>query len=329
MDTISETSYEIYKNKIFVFYDFLLYEQGINDKSYQSYLEAMKIEEIQESLDYYIKSKEIKSESVAWHYISVVKRYFKFIYKLGIQNVNLIKSFSLSDDNIDSFQNIMRKKIFNDNRLKKKESISEIEWEDANILISECDQQLKELIDVDRILIYKVKPTKYNDLLLTIIIKVILFTGVSYQVIRDIKFKKENMIHNTISINGYSVHLPNKLSEQMTYYLNKRNKVLEDNEIKSELLFVNADGTKLRKQTSSVADQLNEYLGRGDVTGIRKFAIIKMIERGINQSVLQDFTGVGKKIYSYCQNKVNESKNISASRYLDAKIRSLEIFDML
>lgn len=114
MNQVSDSSYEIYKNKIMVFYKFLVSEKGINDKSYKSYLEAMKTEEIIESLNYYIIGNKINSESVAWHYISVVKRYFLFIYdakNLIIQNGNLIKSFSLSHDSKDSFTYKIKKKF--------------------------------------------------------------------------------------------------------------------------------------------------------------------------------------------------------------------------
>lgn len=54
-----------------------------------------------------------------------------------------------------------------------------------------------------------------------------------------------------------------------------------------------------------------------------------MIKKGVNQSIIQDFTKVGDKNYQYCQKQVNQSKNPSVSRYLDSKLRSIEIFDML
>lgn len=329
LDTISESSSEIYKTKIYIFHKFLVCEKGINDKSYQSYLEAMKIEEVEESLDFYIISNEIKSESIAWHYISVVKRYFNFIYKLGIQNINLIKSFGLLEDHSDSFQRKMREKIFNDTRLEKREPKSELIWEEVEVLISECDQQIKEIVEENKVLDYNKSPIKYNDLMSSIIIKLILFTGVPYRVVRDIRYDSINTVHNTIGINEYYIHLPNNLSEQLSYYINARNKVLDSEDIKSDNLFINADGSKLGVKTSIVADTLKAYMGRSDVTGIIKFAVIEMIKRGVNQSVIQDFTKVGGKIYSYCQQKVNENKNLSASRYLDSKLRNLEIFDLM
>lgn len=329
LETISESSIKTYKSKIYIFYEFLTLEKGINDKTYKIYLETMKINEIEESLDYYIVGNKIKSESIAWHFISVIKRYFNFIYKLGIQNVNLLKSIGLSEDHPDSFQYKIREKIFNDYRLAKKDSKEEITWEEAEVLISECDQRIKELIEEGELLDYKKYATKYNDYMSSIIIKLVLFTGVPYRVIRNIKFDNVNMTHNTICINDYYIHLPNNLSEQLAFYINLRNDIKKISKEISNTLFVYANGSKLRVQTDVVADTLKKYMGRGDITGIIKFSIIQMIKKGINQSIIQDFTKVGDSIYKYCQKQVNENKNLSASRYLDSKLRSLETFDIL
>ena len=54
-----------------------------------------------------------------------------------------------------------------------------------------------------------------------------------------------------------------------------------------------------------------------------------MIRRGINQSVIIDFTGNQEDIYRNCQNEVNEEKLESRNRYLDSKLRGIESFDIL
>jgi site-specific recombinase XerD len=329
METVSENSHDIYLNKIDKFFDFLVDEKEINDKSFQSYLGAMRIEEIQESLNWYITQNNIKKESVAWHYLSVIKRYFTCIYRIGIKNDNLIKLFSLTESNENSFQSVMTKLIDDDKRLEKMKPKTEIESEDFEVLTSECDQRLKELIEEDRVLIYNKKPIRYNDLLATLVIKVVIYIGASYSSIREIEVEEKDIIHNTITINGYSIHLPNMMSEQMNYYKNIRDKALKKHNLSTKLLFVNANGTKLSVQTSLICEQLKTYLGRGDVTGLRKFAIINMIEKGINESIIKEFADVGDKIFDYCQGLVNDKKNIAGSRYVDSKLRSIYTFDML
>lgn len=145
----------------------------------------------------------------------------------------------------------------------------------------------------------------------------------------NIKFENVNKIHNTICINSYIIHLPNKLSEQLDYYINIREKVQNDKIKSTDTLFIGADGNILSSKTALISSTLREFMGRGDLTGIIKFAVIQMISKGVNQSILQDFTKVGGNIYKYCQEKVNEDKSLSSSRYLDSKLRSLETFDML
>ncbi|WP_372663773.1 hypothetical protein [Cohnella sp.] len=332
LDQVSENSYDIYKNKITVFYKFLVIEKGINDKSYQSYLEGMKTEEIIESLNDYIISNKINSESVAWHYISVVKRYFLFIYEvknLKIQNENLIKSFSLSQDNIDSFAYKIKKEIFENSNLERKDSKTELTQEEVEVLISECDQQIKELLNGGKILEYKKYPSQYNDFTSCLIIKLLLFTGAKYQIIINLGSSDLKLSQQTIIINGYCIRLPINLFTQLLEYTKIKQKIQSDfYKQNSKSLFIRTDGEKL-KGTSFVSDTLVQFTGRGDTTGIIKFAIIEMIKKGINQSVIQDFTGNGSKIYDYCQSKVNESKNLSVNRYLDSKLRSLEIYDLL
>lgn len=190
LETISEKSVETYRMKINIFYRFLIQEKGINDRSYGSYLEAMKIEEIEESLENYINSNQIKSMSIALHYISVVKRYFNFIYKLGIKNNNLIKSFGLLEEHPDSFQSRIREKILSDPRLQVKDSKQEISLEEAEVLISECDQRIKEIIEENTVLEYKEYASKYNDLMTSIIIKLILYTGITYRAISVTTYSK-------------------------------------------------------------------------------------------------------------------------------------------
>ncbi|MEK3879188.1 hypothetical protein [Paenibacillus sp. FSL M7-0420] len=328
MNQVSDSSYEIYKNKIMVFYKFLVSDKGINDKSYKSYLEAMKTEEVIESLNYYIIANKINSESVAWHYISVIKRYFLFIYdaeKLIIQNANLIKSFSLSNDSKDSFTYKIKKEIFESGDLEKKDSKTELTQEEVEVLISECDQQIKELLEGDSILKY---PSQYNDFVSCIIIKLLLFTGAKYQVIINLRLSDLNLKQQILRINGYYIRLPINLFTQLQEYVAIKKQMQSDCDNKDNFLFTRFDGEKL-KGTSFISDTLVQFTGRGDTTGIIKFAIIEMIKRGINQSLIQDFTGNGSKIYDYCQSKVNESKNLSVNRYLDSKLRSLEIYDLL
>lgn len=328
LNKVSVSSYEIYKSKIMVFYKFLVSEKGISDKSYKSYLEAMKTEEIIESLKYYIVGNKINSESVAWHYISVVKKYFLFIYdvkNVKIQNANLIKSFSLPESSIDSFTYKIKNEIYESGGLEKKDSKTELSQEEVEVLISECDQHIKELLDRDSVID---SPSQYNDFVSSIIIKLLLFTGAKYQVIINLRSSDFNLKQQTLKINEYSIRLPINLFTQLHAYISIKHQMHSDCDNNDDLLFTRIDGEKL-KGTSFISNTLMQFIGRGDTTGIIKYVLIEMIKKGINQSLIQDFTGNGNKIYDYCQSKVNESKNLSVNRYLDSRLRSLEVYDLL
>jgi len=327
--SISDSSKQTYETKIKVFHRFLTSEKGVNDKTYQNYLESMKIEEIIESLDHYIIYNDIKSESIALHYISVVKRFFNFIYKLGMQNTNLIKSFGLADDNKKSFQFQIKQKIFNDSKLEKKSAKVELSKVEAEVLVSECDEQIRELFQENLILEYKSYPYKYRYFYASIIFKLILFTGIPYRVVRELKYNDVNSDYNTICINGYSIHLPHNLSIQIKKYLQVRKELLKRLNVKSDLLFIEIKGDQLPPQTSKLAKYLNNYIGRGDLDCLIKFALIQMLTRGINQSIIADFTKAGEDKLQYCQQQLKQSEEFTINRYLDSRLRSLETFDLL
>lgn len=329
LDTISESSKESYKTKLDMFMRFLENEKQIIDRSFQSYIEAMKIEEIMESLDYYIICNNIKSQSIAWHYCSVIKRYFNHIYELGFDNAKLIKSFGQDEKNPESYQSRIREKIFNDIRLEKKEQKSELELQELRDLISECNEEIRELIEEDLILDYKKYSYKYNDLMSSIIIKLMLLTGVKYVVVRNIKFSKYNILDKIIGINGYTLILPDSLNEQIAYYCKLRYEIQKRTKKHTDSLFIMANGEEIRSGTDIVADTLKKYIGRSDVTGIIKSAVIQMISKDTNNCIIQELTEMGPVNYKYCQKKVFENPNISKNEYLNSKLRSLEIFHML
>ena len=325
LETISKSSIETYRTKINVFHQFLTTKKSITDSSYRSYLEAMKIEEIGESLEFYISTNNIKSQTIALHYISVIRRYFNFIYNNNIQNLNLLVSFGLKTENPDSYRYKMMNQILNDSRLEARDEKEELSLQEVEILVAECDQKILEIIQQDRVLNYKIYPSQYNDLMSSIIIKLILLTGIPYRTVRNISLGKINIIHNTIDINNYSIHLPNNLSEQLTYFLKIRGTVHNNLD---DALFVKANGKKLADGTGIIVTTLKEYINRSDLTGIVKYAVIQMILNGVNQSILINFTKVGDQIYKYCQEKVSNENTLS-SRYIDAKLRSIDTFDIL
>ncbi|WP_136479622.1 tyrosine-type recombinase/integrase [Acetivibrio thermocellus] len=180
-----------------------------------------------------------------------------------------------------------------------------------------------------------------------VMVKILLFLGLKYSRLTSLKLTDFDADNNTLKVmydekndRHYTVHLPNKLSKQLKHYINLRN----EKRFNSQLLFVNRKGNvpdngflnyflnKIRK--SYIENRLldEEYLNDKNhftPTGLIKYAIIQMIRRGINQSVIIDFTGNQEDIYRNCQNEVNEEKLESRNRYLDSKLRGIDSFDVL
>lgn len=309
-------SAEVYGGKIKYFYDFLVEVKGINDDSYQLYLAAMSVTEIIESLDRYIEKKEITKTSVALHYISVVRHYFNFLYRFEIANNEVFKSFSYK---IQEF-------VTSDQRLAPVDVKEPLSFDEIKLLLIECDQQVDEALKNNQMTLYnKISISQYNDLMAAIIMKLMAFTGIKFKVINTISIRDLDINHNTICINNYKIHLPDHLADQIGKYLEVRLQVKSD----ADLLFIKADGNLLGRQSSILAERMEGYIGRSDTTGITKFGVIEMIKNGVNQSILQEFTGVGNDIFKDCQQRVYGEKNEYASRYLDSKLRGMEINDMM
>lgn len=62
-------------------------------------------------------------------------------------------------------------------------------------------------------------------------------------------------------------------------------------------------------------------------TGLQKYAIVKMIESGMNQSIIMDFTGQQSEIFNDCQSLVNEKKQLNRNRYVNHMIRGIATYD--
>lgn len=326
LESVSENSTKIYITKIYSFHKFLVEVKGISDGSFESYLSSMRIEEVIDSLDYYINKNQIAKSTVAWHYISVVKRYFSFLEIKGISNNGLLKLFGLDNNSEKSFNNRIKKVIDGHEKLFKLDSKEELNYDEIEMLVIECDEQIRNiLMEKEKVLDYNKYASKYNDLMYSIVIKLIVFSGIKYKVIGSIKVKDIDLNHNRISINGYIVHLPNNLSDQLREYIDIRGKL----NAKDDSLFVDVNGESIGTNTSLLTSRLQSYIGRMDTTGMIKYTVIEMINKGINQSLIQSFTSVGDEIFKYCQNRVNGDKNRHANRYLDSKLISMKINDIL
>lgn len=317
---------EGYHNNLNVFSRFLKEEKQINSNIINEFLQGLRTDGIIKSLDFYIRENKLTSIDTARRYSSCIREFFRYIiHKNIIENKELSIELGAPSYNEKSYTYKINNFIAKDKRLKESDGFVAISEEDVKYLIEQCD------ITLDSEEVYKETMQKqkyYNKFRSAIILKLILLTGIRYEVLKEIKKSDLNLKHDLITINNLMIHMPINLSEQ----LNKYEIINEDmgtSRSSREIFFIEYDGVRISDKTYTTAGFLKGILGRNDLNGVIKYTIIEMIKKGINESIIRRFTGVGDTMYTECQNYVNEMYNIKSDRYLDSKIRSMEIYDIL
>jgi hypothetical protein len=215
-------------------------------------LTNLKPKDIEESMEYYIDesrkstnpTNHVKKRSVLDNYRTVIYEYFKFLSVNEVKNNILITTFDLWEDDTDAFAKVM-------NRVSKKKGLIEtiktsepISEDEFNTLLNVCNKFMEKFNNINPIL----DDYNYKRYLRALIVKLMLFSGIRCEVLSSIKAVDYNILHNTITINNFCIHLPSVLGEQLYIYKTKlRNYIVEDCKKKgfeiSESLFINSDGS--------------------------------------------------------------------------------------
>lgn len=77
-DFYKELNAETYRSKVDAFKEFVIVEKNINDGNYTDYFRGMRMDTVLHSLGYFIERNNIKKKTVAFHYGSMIKRFFTF-----------------------------------------------------------------------------------------------------------------------------------------------------------------------------------------------------------------------------------------------------------
>lgn len=335
--TVEEFLYEKavqgYESALRSFEKYLL-SKKIYCETLKTYLQGIRSDTLVDSLSYFIEVNNITSLSRCNTYISCIKEYFIYIITKGyIKNDELMAEFAYKTYSEKSYRYKMNCFISTQKSITSSEGFEIFDDGQVIDLIKECDLTMSDDYILSRVETHKTYFNKYSSALS---IKLILLTGIKYSTLAKIKIDDLSLQYCSITINDLTIHLPNNIIDQFRKYIEIRSKVLENAKIDSPYLFIKYGSYQISQQTSTIAAFLEGLTGRRDLNGIIKYAITNMIKKGINQSIIIKFTGIGggsnkekQSIYDYCQYRVNKIMDISSSRYLDSKIRSLEIFDEL
>lgn len=318
-----EVKADTYHSKIKSFKEFIIEEKKIYDGTYVTYFKAMSIDEILESLDYFIRRNHIKKETVAKHYCEMIKKFFHFLRFKGIVNNEFF--LCLGRKGNDSFDSIIQNNVIEDERLKKAEPNEEYEDDEIIMLIERANNIIKNSLCHEDELFSGKKKYSFKKYTAAIGVKLIILSGTSFNNISKIELKDFDVKAKTIKISGYELHLPIDLYLQLKEYIRIRASL----DTKNTKLLVKSDGKSL-KGVSDLESALVLRSGeKGNVTGITKNIIIKMIRSNIRLNIIMKLTEAGTKNINYCIDVVNKEAEIEDNLFLDSKIRSFETFTLL
>lgn len=297
-----------YQKDLLVFWDFLK-TKNVDDESWPYFLGGANTELIIGSLKYYIRENKINSISTGNRFISVLVEFFQFIIdKEIIQNKELYAEMNSPIYSTKSFRARINSWI--SQNLKDKESTVIFTQTEIVRLINDCDEILNMRMINDEEFDKKIVPA--------LILKLIILTGVKYKVIRNLSINDLNLRYGTIEINKYVIHMPISLIDQFELYV-----LIRSEKTASDYLFIQTTGEQLPDKTGNTAYFLGSLTTRTDLTGIIKFAIIEMINKGIGESIIKEFTGVGKTVFEDCLNIINKDIHKDRNVFLDSRVREL------
>ncbi len=276
-------------------------------------------DDIIDSIKYNIINSDYRSKSIARKYSVAVAQFFIF----AITN-NLFKNKDIYEEilapKIDdkSYYGKINTFISNNRDLNEKETINTFTEDEVKELIDNCDKfiQRKEKHNKKRGF-EKVSPA--------ICIKLMLLTGIKYNVAREIKLKDLDVLSNVIIINQFKIRLPIVLSNQLRYFKELQEKVTKKT---PEYLFTDFKGNQWGRNTSSSKIPLiiKQCFGRNDTTGITKYGIGNLINAGVNDSVIKKLTNAEEDIIKSCIT-FNENENIEKwDKYINSRISKIDIY---
>lgn len=326
-----DSSRVTYSRKINVFYEYLSEKCGVTDINYKEILSAIGEDKLLDSIEFYVTENNIKFKITVENYFTVIKSYFDFISKkYGLNN----KYF----DSTTKYSNLKDKvdKKIKSLKLEESKQKSPITKNACYKIIECCNKKIKDF-NIENIDIKEMKKenSRYKDFNLFVssfITKIIILTGIKNNVINSIKLKDYKPELNIITINGFDIHLPNKLGVQIKKYISVRDQISSNKDV-DDPFFINKQGCGIGTNYNFAFAILKDLLNSNSAESVAKYTIIQFINKGININLVKELTGFGDDTFMHCQEIVNEEKNkediVAKNRYIDSKIRSLEVFDIL
>lgn len=320
-----------YKRKIEVFIQFLVEELGVKEVNCKNMLASLSIDQIIESIYFYIIKNEIKYKSTADGFFFALTSFYKYLLlKYQINN----DSFHKTEDNIKLQEkyNVLVK----ERGLKTKEQTQAISEEECNNLIRICNECIEKPSKELLLKRGRYGSRSYNSSYLyfvsAVATKLLLLTGSKNSVLNNLKVTDYDEKLNKISINSFWIHLPDNLSAQMKKYIFIREKIIEQDE-KVDQLFIGFNRKNRVLTNASLFIILKDTIGSQKAVAVAKYSILQMMYQNVPSEIIKAFTGFSDDVCDACREEIDiyrgKSKHERNNRLLDSKLRAIDTFDQL
>ncbi len=277
-------------------------------------------DDIIESIKFNIENSQYKSKSIARKYSVAVAQFFIYaINKNHFKNKDIYEEILAPKIDDKSYYGRVNTFISKSKKLNEKEPITTF-----------SDAEVRELIDIlDKYLEQKSKHRSkrgYEKTSASLCIKLMLLTGIKYNVAREIMLENINTVTNNICINGFNIRLPLQMSEQFRYFVEElQNNILNN---VPKYLFTDHAGRQWGKATSTskIPNIIAQCFGRTDTTGLTKYGISNLINAGVSDSIITKLTNADKDIINSCITFTNDETCIKWDKYINSRFSIIDIY---
>jgi len=307
--------YADYKSDVVNFSEYMEvnWRNSLSGDQLRILLQGIDVDFILKSLIYNVETvKRYKSKTKAKRYATVIGQFFNYIRKTtDIVNPDLYDAISYNRSRDNSYMQQMMVYI-----------------DRCEMLAGIVEQEPLTSTEVEKILIWAneqfLSPkwedaTSFRKAMAAIGIKMMMLYGITYRELRKMKWNDYNQMYDCVTVNGFELRLPLKLSLQLRNikdYIFKKEIVNKDN-----LVFADFQGEAWNDMTSSsgIPDYMGALIGITSVTSIVKYGISQLLKAGLSDSVIKKMTGASEKVIQGCLlHEDNELKQIINTKILMA-----------
>ena len=209
--------------------------------------------------------------------------------------------------------------------MEKSEANDAYEDEEIIAIIANANSIIANSLENKKELFSGKKKYSFKMYMAAVAVKLIIFSGTSFRNLSKMETADFNEGKKTIKISGYELHLPIDLYWQIKEYIRIRSSIGTRN----TKLFVKSDGTDLKGVSDLEAALLLSNGEAGNVTGIVKNIIIKMIKADVRFDIIMKLTDTGWKTVKDCIDVVNKERDIQDNKDLDKRLRCLDTYILL